>query len=162
MSSEINRIAKKRRARGMGGSNGRAAAGGLATVMNIKGQAQFEREVLDAETPVIVDFWAPWCQPCKLMGPVFEAAAKELGGRVKMVKVDTEANPSLAKAFNIASIPSLLVFDRGEVIDARIGVTPKPHLLTLANRALDKHNGVGLLGKVKRMFSGEVKTDAMV
>lgn len=150
MSNKLNQIAKNRGAES-------ASRGPL----NIKGQAMFEREVLDADTPVIVDFWAPWCGPCKMMGPIFASAAEELAGKVKLVKVDTEANPSIAQAFHIASIPSLLVFDRGEVIDARIGLTPKAHLLTLAQRALDKHNGVGLFDKVKRLFGSDGKGQAV-
>ena len=123
--------------------------------VEIKGENQFRAKVLDANVPVIVDFWAPWCQPCKMMAPIFEQVAKEMGKEVRFAKVDTEANPSIARSFNIASIPSLLVFDGGEVIDSRMGVTPKGSLETMARRALDKHNGVGIGGKIRRLFGSE-------
>ena len=133
---------------------------GPGHVIEIKGEKQFEGRVLNADKPVLVDFWAPWCQPCKMMGPIFEAVARSMGKEVRFAKVNTEANPKLAAAFNIASIPSLLVFDRGEVIDSRIGLTSRGSLEALAQRALDKHNGVSLGGKIRRLFGGKAATAA--
>ncbi|MBI5509066.1 MAG: thiol reductase thioredoxin [Deltaproteobacteria bacterium] len=121
-------------------------------ILDIKGKQQFEREVLGGDLPVVVDFWAPWCQPCKMQAPVFAAAAADYLGRVRFAKVNTEAVPGLAAALRIASIPSLLVFDGGKVIDARIGLTGRGPLDTMLRRALDRHQGVGFWARLKRVF----------
>jgi len=92
-----------------------------------------------------------------MMAPEFEQAAREMKGEARFVKVDTEQNPGLARRYGIASIPSLLVFVNGEVYDSRVGVTRKDHLISMARRALDKQQGIGLFGKVKRAFGGSAE-----
>ena len=93
-------------------------------VVVVRNQAHFEQAVIDSEVPVIVDFWATWCAPCRMMAPIFQQVATGWEGRVTFAKLDTVAVPAVAQALKITSIPTLLVFHKGEVIDARIGVTP--------------------------------------
>ena len=83
----------------------------------------FETDVVGAssETPVVVDLWAEWCGPCKAMTPLLEAVATEMGGKVKVVKLDIQSNPSTPAKFGVASIPTLLVFKNGEVVDRLVG-----------------------------------------
>lgn len=119
-------------------------------VVQIRGAEHFEKVVLASELPVIVDFWAPWCVPCRMMAPIFEKAAEAWEGRVAFVKLNTEAVPSVAQRLEITSIPSLLVFHRGEVFDVRIGVTPASSLEAMAQRVFDRHEGVGFLDRLKR------------
>ena len=130
--------------------------------IDLKNERQFGAEVVDSDVPVVIDFWAPWCAPCKAMGPVFEATAREFEGKVKFAKINTEASPALAGKFGITSIPSLLLFDGGEVVDARIGLTSKAQLSAMLQRTLDKRAGVGLFGKLKRRFGSSEPADAAV
>ena len=85
----------------------------------------FEQEVLEAETPVLVDFWAEWCAPCKMVAPVIDDLAEEYEGKIKFTKVDVDVNPQTAMKYGIRSIPTLLVFKGGSPVDQVVGAVPK-------------------------------------
>ena len=92
-------------------------------------EANFETEVLKSTQPVLADFWAEWCGPCKMLGPVIEEIAAEQDGRVKVVKVNVDNNPQLAARFGVQSIPTLLYFLGGKVIHQTVGVVGKKAIL---------------------------------
>ncbi len=96
--------------------------------------AEFEQEVLKADLPVLVDFWAEWCSPCKMIAPILETLAEEYDGKIKFVKVDTEENFETPSTYGIFSLPTLLVFKGGERVDQILGARPKGDL----KRSLDK------------------------
>ena len=87
--------------------------------------SDFEQEVLEADTPVLVDFWAEWCAPCKMVAPVLEDLADEYDGKIKFTKVDVDTNPQTAMKYGIRSIPTLLVFKGGSPVDQVVGAVPK-------------------------------------
>ncbi|PKQ29419.1 MAG: thioredoxin [Actinobacteria bacterium HGW-Actinobacteria-10] len=92
----------------------------MSTVRDIS-SAEFSAEVLDATTPVVVDFWAPWCGPCRVVGPEIDKLSERMGDTVKFVKVNIDENREIALEYGIMSIPSILKFDRGQVAGQAVG-----------------------------------------
>jgi len=90
--------------------------------------ASFDGEVLKSERPVLVDFWAPWCGPCRMLSPLVDELSKEYDGKIKVAKLNTDENIQVATRYKISAIPSLLFFKGGKVVDQLVGVHPKPEI----------------------------------
>ena len=97
----------------------------------------FEEEVLKSELPVLVDFFASWCGPCKMLGPILDEIAPEFEGKLKIVKVSTEESPILAEEYGIRSIPNMKFFNKGQVVDEIAGFMPAPMLKNMIQEKID-------------------------
>ena len=98
--------------------------------------ADFETEVLKSSIPVLVDFWAPWCGPCKSIAPVLEEIAKDFADKLKVAKVNVDENPKTPTNYNVRGIPNLVFFKGGKVVEQIIGAVPKDQLLAAINKLL--------------------------
>jgi thioredoxin 1 len=97
----------------------------------------WKKEVAESETPVLVDFWAEWCPPCRMIAPSIDALATAYSGRVKVGKLNVDENPVVAEVFGIRSIPTLLVFKGGKVAEQQIGAVPQARIAQMLDRQLD-------------------------
>ncbi len=100
----------------------------MSQLINHVSDDQFETEVLNSSEPVLVDFWAEWCGPCKMIGPSLEEISNELAGKVKVVKLNIDENQQTAIKYGVRSIPTLIMFKNGEPVDMKVGAGPKSDL----------------------------------
>jgi len=99
-------------------------------------QDNFKSDIIDSDIPALVDFWAPWCSPCRMIAPVVDEVAEEFGGKVKVGKVNVDENRDIAIEYGVMSIPTLIVFKGGQAVDRVVGFKPKNEMKTLLEKYL--------------------------
>ncbi len=109
----------------------------MANLLEVN-EKNWESEVLQSDLPVLVDFWAPWCGPCRALSPTVEAIAEEMAGRVKVVKLNTDEAGAIASRYGVMSIPVLMLFKSGQVVDQLVGLQPKPRIEKMLEAALQR------------------------
>ena len=109
----------------------------MSQIVSVATDANFKAEVEDSQLPTLVDFWAPWCGPCRAVAPIVEDLAKEFSGRLKVMKLDVDENPQVATKLKISGIPTVLLFKNGQVVDQAVGAMPKRLFVDM----IEKHIG---------------------
>lgn len=108
----------------------------MAENMEDVSDATFESVVLKSDTPVLIDFWATWCAPCKAIAPTLEELAKDYDGKIKIVKMNVDDNPSTPGKYGVRGIPTLILFKGGEIVDQLVGAIPKAQIKELVEKGL--------------------------
>ena len=108
----------------------------MSELVGVATDANFKTEVEDSKLPTLVDFWAPWCGPCRAVGPVIEELAREYSGRIKVLKMNTDENPEVPTQHRIQGIPTVIMFKDGRVVDQIVGAYPKRHFVDMIEKHL--------------------------
>ena len=107
------------------------------SVKSIK-ENEFESEVINSDKPVVIDFWAEWCGPCKEIAPILDEIADEMKDKIKVVKMNIDENPNTPQKYGVRGIPTLMLFNKGKLIDTKVGSLPKSSLIEWIDNSLDK------------------------